>query len=346
VDAAVIDPDSLTLIKRVLVTRLRWLGDVVMSTPMLDALREALPAASIEYLTYSSFAPPLDGHPALDRLHTIGANAGVRETLGAARRLRRPRFDWCFDTLGNPRSLVLVRLIGPRHSVAPYRGLRSRLYEHSVRHEHGERSAVRHQLDSLTPLLGYIEERPPTIHVAADARGSAARQFGLEPGAPLALFHPGASDSQRAWPLERWPQLAGELQRSRGDIAIRVIRQPGWEDWAEKIVGGCNGDVVALPVLELSPLLALLANASLYVGNDGGILHCAVALRVPTVGMMGPTEDDVWFPYARWGPYRIVRGPSTLRSKAGWAISESPSASLDDVMLAVEEVLEEPRRSS
>lgn len=340
------EPDSRAEVERVLVTRLRWLGDVVMSTPMLDALREALPGASIEYLTYSSFAPPLEGHPALDRLHTIEANAGVRETLATARRLRRPCFDWCFDTMGNPRSLVLVLLIRPRHSVAPYRGLRSRLYEHSVRHEHGERSAVRHQLDSLTPLLGYTEERPPTIYVAAEARESAARRFGLEPGAPLALFHPGATDSQRAWPLERWLQLVSELQRYRGDIPIRVISQPGWEDWAEKIVSYCSGDVLALPVLELSPLLALLANASLYVGNDGGILHCAVALRIPTVGMMGPTEDDVWFPYARWGPYRVVRGPSTMRSKAGWPISEFPSASVEDVMLAVEEVWGEARRSS
>ncbi len=200
-----------------------------MSTPMLPALRAAFPDARIEYLTGSSFAPALHAHPDIDHVHTIGLHAGIGQTLTLARRLMRPRFDWCFDTLGNPRSATLVRLIGPRHSVTPDRGLRSRLYEHRVRHEHGERSAVRHQLDSLTPLLGWVEERQPEIFVSPEERQRASARFELDRQSPLALLHPGATKPERAWPLDRWPPLIAQLQRSRGDVPVRLVTQPGWE---------------------------------------------------------------------------------------------------------------------
>lgn len=76
--------------RRVLVTRLRHLGDVVMSTPVLETLRHRLPHARIEYLTYAPYAPALYHHPALDRIHTLPPRPGLRATLSAVRRLRSP----------------------------------------------------------------------------------------------------------------------------------------------------------------------------------------------------------------------------------------------------------------
>ena len=335
------DSGSLADIKRVLVMRLRWLGDVVMSTPMIEALREVLPEARIEYLTYSSFAPAVENHPALDATHTLTPKAGVRESVARARQLRRPRIDWCFDTLANPRSLGLLSLIRPRHSAGPDRGLRSRLLEHRLPHDHGVRSAVRHYLDSLTPAIGWVDERPPAIHVPSNQVDVAARRFQLETGAPLIVLHPGATRPDRVWPTERWPRLIADLQRSLGRVPIRVLTQPGFGTQVGAIAEASSGDVQVLPVLDLRELLALLANATLYMGNDGGILHCAVALQVPTVGILGPTEDDVWFPYSRWGPYRIVRRESeTPRREGERTIERFPDASVEEVLAAVDDVLE------
>ena len=300
---------DLDSIRRVLVTRLRWLGDVVMSTPMLEILREALPQAQIEYLTAPAFAAAIRGHPSCDRIHTLPLKPGARATLAVVRQLRSPRIDWVFDTLGNPRSAVLVALTNPRHSVAPDRGLRTRLYEHRQRHRPGERSAVRHQLDMLTPLLGRVEVRPTSLYVEEEERQAVAEQLGIERGAELALLHPGATSADRAWPVDRWPPLIAELQNLSPGIMVRVITQPGWESAAQQIVERATGDVERLPALDLRPLMALLTEASLYIGNDGGILHTAVALRVPTVGIFGPTFEDVWFPYEDWGPYRAVKRP-------------------------------------
>jgi ADP-heptose:LPS heptosyltransferase len=121
---------------------------------------------------------------------------------------------------------------------------------------------------------------------------------------------------------------------------MRLITQPGFETQTAAIAEASTGDVRALPVLPLEDLLPLLARGTLYVGNDGGVLHCAVALRVPTVGVLGPTEDDVWFPYSRWGPYRVVRRESeTPRSEDGGTIERYPDASVEEVLDAVQEVL-------
>jgi ADP-heptose:LPS heptosyltransferase len=333
------DTQRLDSIRRVLVTRLRWLGDVVMSTPMLDALRQALPQARIEYLTYTTFAPVLQGHQACDQIHTLTPKAGPLETFAVARSLRRPEIDWCFDTLGNPRSGIMVRLMGPRHSVGPDRGFRSRpLYEYRQRHEPGERSAVRHQLDLLTPLLGRVEVRPTSLHVTDAERDAVAAQFRLDAGADLLLVHPGASRPDKVWPLECWPDLISQLQRLRPGLRVRVISQPGWEAAADEIVEGGSGDIASLPALGLRQLMAVLTHASLYVGNDGGILHTAVALRVPTVGIFGPTDKAVWFPYESWGPYRAVHGAGEGRRVKKSERGGTPGAGVGEVLDAIDQL--------
>lgn len=294
-------------VERVLVTRLRWLGDVVMSTVLLEVLREALPGANIEYLTYDRFAPVLGAHPACDRVHTLPPKPGVMKTLAVVRRLRRPGFDWCFDTLGNPRSAILVKLLGPAHSVGPARGVRSFLYEHRCSPDPNDRSAIRRQLDLLTPLLGRVEVRPPSLFVRDDERRRAAERLEIDVGRPLVLVHPGATTARKVWPVERWPALIEALRERNRDLDVRLITQPGWEAVTRRLARASPGPVTPLDVLDIRSLLALLTHAALYLGNDSGVLHAAVALRVPTVGIFGPTDDEVWFPYTAWGPYRSVR---------------------------------------
>lgn len=302
------EPTTLDTIRRVVVTRLRWLGDVVMSTPLLEALREAMPGATIEYLTNTAFGPVLERHPACDRILTVERKGGWRRLYRALRDLRSPRVDWCIDSFGNPRSAILVALAGARRSVGLRRGIRSRLYTDTVRHGPDVRSAVRRQLDLLTPLLGRVETRHTSLYVAPAESEAAAQRFGLEQDADVAILHPGATRPERAWPADRWPALVEELQGHNPDLKAKFVTQPGWERTVRQIVKRCPGNAAQLPVLRLRELMGLLTKVSLYIGNDGGTLHMAVALRLPTVGLMGSSERAVWFPYESWGPYRGIGG--------------------------------------
>ena len=332
--------------ERIVVSRLRFLGDVVLSTPALEALRAARPKATIEYLTFEAFAPVLAHHPAVDRVLTMPSGAGPWATLAVVRALRRPRVDWFFDLFSNPRSAVLVGLSRPRHSVGQEAGLRSRVY--SVRRPRPTASQVKGHLDKLVPLVGEVEERPPRLCVTVEERGEAARQHGFRTDTTEVFVHPGATWPWRLWPAERWPQLIRLLEENRPEARVNVVTPPGHGAALALALVGTTPTVRVLPPMGLRELMATLVHGSLYVGNDGGVLHTAVALGVPTVGLFGgENRPEEWFPYGHLGPYRAVLHPSreTFRNRRGRRFPR-PDARPEQVMEAVEAVWRRRERGS
>jgi len=285
-----------------LVTRLRFLGDIVLCTPLLEALREARPDSRIEFLGASPHVDVLRDHPAVDRLHVLPGRATTADMLRMALRLRQCRFDAVFDLFGNPRSALLTRLTGAPLRVGPDRGTRARLYTHRRGRPAGDRSAVRHHLDKLVPLLGEAPPPRPTslrVHPAERERVRAA----LDLPERVRVIHPGSTWPDKAWPGDRWPILVQRLTE-QGGAPLVVIEPPTQRGLAARVAGDTGAR--PLDVLDVRSILALLTHADLYVGNDGGILHAAIALGVPSVGLLGPTEPDIWFPYEHLGPFRVI----------------------------------------
>src|SRR5262245_60963277 len=131
--------------RRVLVTRIRRIGDVILSLPVLDALREAFPEAQIDYLAEAGPAEAAKGHPSVRRVRSYGhgwfplpAPPDLLVTLRAA------RYDWVIDLYGNPRSAALSRWTGARVRVGPGRRTRRRLYTHAILPTREPRSAIDH----------------------------------------------------------------------------------------------------------------------------------------------------------------------------------------------------------
>lgn len=327
---------------RFLVTRLRFLGDIVLSTPLLDTLRERYPDARIEYLASEPHVQVLEGHPSVDVLHRLPARPGPGDFLNTLRALRSGApIDWAFDLFSNPRSAVLVALSGARQRVGSDRGARARLYQHRRKRPEGDRSAVRHHLDKLVPLLGDRPSPRPTRLAVEPARtGAVLRALGLE-SRRFAVVHPGSTWPDKAWPRERWAELLRGLDRSQTGEPVLVC-PPGESSMAEQVAEACGARL--LPILSIPELSALLAAARLYVGNDGGVLHMAVAHRVPTVGLFGPTEPDIWFPYESWGPYRVLHGCDLERRDAqGRKLSRLGPITVDAVRRTIQSVLTDAR---
>jgi len=323
---------------RILVTRLRFLGDIVLSTPLLEILRDRFPDASIEYLAVEPHARVLESHPAVDRLHVLPAQPGLGDLLHVVRELRAgPRIDWAFDLYSNPRSAIIVALSGARQRVGSDRGIRARVYQHRRGRPPGDRSAIRHHLDKLVPLLGHLPE-PRPVHLVADKNRSRAvlDSLGVSPG-HFSLIHPGSTWPDKAWPEERWSQLMRGLDRERTGELL-VICGPGEAEMSGRVADA--GQARLLPPLDIPALSSVLQRARLYVGNDGGVMHMAVAHSVATVGLFGPTEPDIWFPYERWGPFRVVHecGPEQL-DEAGNKLSRLGPISVAAVAGMIDEVL-------
>lgn len=196
-------------------------------------------------------------------------------------------------------------------------------------------------LDKLVPLLGAPRERLPRVYVSEAEGRDAAGRFALDPAGRSVVIHPGASWPWRRWPVERWGPLIGALHEVLPDHAVLVVRPPGEEDELSRTVAGTRGDVTVLPPLSIRELMAVLSRAGAYVGNDGGILHTAVALGIPTVGLFGGENDPRhWFPYSHLGPFRAVLQPSreTIPDKRGRRFPR-PDATPEEVLKALLEVM-------
>jgi ADP-heptose:LPS heptosyltransferase len=293
-------------VRRIVVSRLRFLGDVVLTTPLLAALRHAFPQASLEYLTQDEFVPVLRGHPCVDLVHGIPARASWLDMVRTARALRSPRIDWWFDLFGNPRSAILTAASRPRHSVGPKRGVRSWLFQHRREGPRGNVSAVRHHMDNLVPLLGEVEPGPTALHVEESERAAVTGRLRLDAPRRLILLHPGSTWPDKAWPEENWPELVAGL-RERGLGPFAVVSPPGESGLAERIARRSGADTRALDEISIREMMALVSCCRMLVSNDGGVLHCAVAQGTPTVGLFGPTDPDIWFPYQDLGPFRVLR---------------------------------------
>ena len=221
------------------------------------------------------------------------------------------------------------------------------MYIHRRSQRGGRPSAVRDHLDKLVPLLGPVSERHTSLYASEKERRGIAQRLAIDPGRELILLHPGASSPEKVWPVQNWPALIEALQARKKKARIAIVTQLGWEAVGREIVQQSPAGVEQLPELDARSLFALLTWTSLYVGNDGGILHCAVALRVPTVGLFGTFKEGSFFPYEGWGPYRsVVRCSESGRDGEGRPLSLLRDLAVDEVLVAIGEVLEGGRGAS
>ena len=290
--------------RRVLVTRIRQIGDVILSLPVVEALHALAPDCEIDYLAESAPAQVVLGHPAIRRVHSYHPRSWPGLPAGPAllARLVAARYDWVIDLYGNPRSALLSFLTGARVRVGPSRRSRKRWYTHTLPAVKGPLSAVDHHLLALE-ALGYKPTRAmPRIHLTDRERAEgAARVDALVPsGVPRVGLHVG-----NRWPAKRWPEERFRaLLRSLSKLGAEgiVLAGPGEEGLARRIADGARGPGRHAPVLSglrLRGYFGAVAALDALVTNDGSPLHVGPALRVPTVGILGPTVPEIWFPYGR-----------------------------------------------
>lgn len=295
-------------IEGILVSRLRFMGDIILTTPLLAALRGRFPEAEIGYLAEEPYIRLLEGHPHVDRLYAL-RRGDDRGQLRLLRELRRRRWDVAIDLFGNPRSALVLYMSGARWRIGgDFRG-RGLLYTHRMPDPGRRMSAVAFHLRYLEPL-GIPAGRPaPTrIALAASEQESArawlrARGYDLE--RPIIGVHPGATWPAKRWFPERFSELAGRLI---GELNQQVLftMGPGEETLLERVIRPLREKVAMPEVLPLRQLAALLAQLQVFVSNDCGPLHLAPAVGTRVVGIFGPGEPDIWFPYDPQAGHRLV----------------------------------------
>jgi lipopolysaccharide heptosyltransferase II len=294
-------------IQKILVTRLRFMGDVILTTPLIRNLRQHFPKAYIAYLTEERFVPLLQNNPYLDEIIPFYPQANILQQLHLISTLRKKSFDLTLDLLGSPRTAILLWLTGAPHRIGrPFR-FRRMFYNHLISGENRKVTAVEFHLESLKPLGVNFENRPPMIFLAMEEKIWAENylnRLGINSNKPLFGLHPGGSWPNKLWPVERFAELAQKILAAGGQVLL--THGPG-EDWlVRKIVAHTSSAIWSTGVLPLRKLAALLSKLDVYVTNDCGPMHLAAAVGTRTFGIFGPGEPEIWFPYESTSGHRAI----------------------------------------
>ena len=293
-------------VERVLVVRLRSIGDTVLSTPSLFALKRFLPHASVDILLEDWVAPVLDGFPHVDHVITLERKS-TSARARIARRLRANRYDVVYNLHGGTTATLLARATGAKHRVG------YKTYQYARLHNHLSPSSSSlwgqnktHSVEQQLALLGWtgvpVSDRPATqlaITEAAAAKIAARLETTGLAQAPFAVLHPAAAFATKQWAADKFARVADGLAGQ--GFRVLVITAENEAHLADELRRNASAPVVAFADLSLPEITALLARARLFVGNDSGIAHMAAAVKTPAVVIFGSSNVAHWRPWTSTG---------------------------------------------
>ncbi|MBI5200544.1 MAG: glycosyltransferase family 9 protein [Elusimicrobia bacterium] len=290
--------------KKILVIMLRRIGDVILTTPALRALKKRFPAAELHFRAERPGAQAVAGDPSIDRLLTYAPAPG--ESGGAAyfrwlRDVRRERYDWVVDFLGTPRSAILTFASGAPLRAGPAHVWHRWAYNRPLTQSTTACYAGLEKIRVLKTIDERIDDSDflPRIHVPPDAAEHARRVIdSLWPDAngPLIGLVPASRKGTRQWPAASYGKLASELARAL-NARVLVFWGPGERAVADAVLAASGGAAKLSPETGgLKDLAGYVSQCRLVVTNCSGPKHVAVSTGAATVTVHGSSDPVSWNP--------------------------------------------------
>jgi ADP-heptose:LPS heptosyltransferase len=294
-------PVANRLMNSILVVQLKRLGDLILTTPALSALRKMYPEAQITLL--------IDHHSA----ELAPAIADVNEILIYNKSgsfnlwfdLVKRRFDLCLDFTGNDRSALVSFLSKAAQRVGfsfvAKRAIRSWVYTHLVQSAVRERHTVDHYID-LVQSLGDFGPAGGVSLCLPDSVERSAETLRREIGLPGYYFvvHPGSARPDKYWLADRWKVVIAHAQKRLGiPCLITGSRNPVELEHIREIVAGARHRSAIFNLAGKVDFLlsaAMIREGTLFIGVDTSAAHLAAAFRRPEVVLFGPTNPFHWHP--------------------------------------------------
>lgn len=288
--------------RKILCIAIKYLGDVVVAVPAMQALRARWPEAAFHVLVAEDAARLLETLPWVDRVWALPRTRGRARLLDSwpvIRALRRERFDLSFDQIGNDRGAFLSVLVGARSRygmAAPHGFLGRKLcYHHGVEEAPLHWHEIDRHLHALR-VFGVSPPASPTLELRASSKYAAEAAQILPENAVIG--HITTSKPLKEWPLEHWQSLAHRAQAEGQPFFFAAGPSPRERPLLAEL-GRRAPNVPQLPqISDLGFYLAVLARARAVVSGDTGPMHFAAGLGVPTLSLFGPSKPELWAPRA------------------------------------------------
>lgn len=284
------------------------MGDVILSTPVLTAIRQSFAGAFTAMLVRPYSQEVVAGHPDLNVVildDETGAYRGVAGIVKLAQKLKSFRFDVALILHPSFRLALICRLAGiPIRVGTKYRAY-SWLFNRRVP-VHRKRSGL-HEADLNLALAASVGATLDSVqfkfHIPAEARRRVSELLhrkGIDRTQEFVVIHPGSGGSARDWPPEKFARLVGLLQNEAGMPVVLTgsAAEGQLVDWIASESG--TEPIRMEGLLNIKELAALLQKSSLVIANSTGPLHLAVAVGTEVIGLYYPLLP---FAPSRWGPY-------------------------------------------
>jgi predicted lipopolysaccharide heptosyltransferase III len=299
---------------KILLLQLKRIGDLILTTPAIAALRMNYPDAHITLAVSNECAELLPAISKVDRV--LIARRNLRD-VGMVSSVAGKRFDYCIDFTRNDRSAFLTLLSAARKRIASYRvreqsKTRARVYTDFV----GVRVRDMHTIDYNLALVESLGVRPassvPRLDLPQTAREKAEglrRDWKIT--RPYVVLHPGTARREKLWDAGRWAEVIDHFGEN-DEFKLVLTSGPSAHEQAhiKEITQHTRQRFVNLSgKTDLLTLAALIGNAQLLVTVDSAPVHFAAASRTPQVALFGPTNPFHWRPTA--GLALILHGKSS-----------------------------------
>ena len=264
------------------------LGDAVLSTGALAHVMEKWPGVPVVVACGPLPAPLFEGMPGIARVIRLKKGPWARHWRRLLRACAFTRWDVVVD-LRN--SLVSRLLVAKKRIIAkPSRTLR-------------------HKVVELAELVG--ASPPPAPRLWISEKDAAKAEELMRGQTPIFALGPAANWRGKTWRAERFAELAQKLVADGGARVAVFAARSERAQVAAVLAAIPQGQLLDLVDLDSLPLTAAcLARCRLFIGNDSGLMHMASAVDCPTIGLFGPSHDEV---YAPWGnACRVVRTPESF----------------------------------
>jgi ADP-heptose:LPS heptosyltransferase len=287
-------------------------------------------------------APVLEGNPAVAEILVMDG------FLSTAAKLRRRHFPVVYNQHAGPTSALLTAAIGARKQVCWTRRQFSFVYNVLVTDPGDKIHTVEHRMEQFCATgLPRGPIPPARVYPQQDARAAAVKKLdeaGISPGAPYAVIHPGGKYFTKRWAVENFVALARWL---KGTYGIAPVFSAGGNETAivNELRKECRGDFALMDSLDLRELIALVAGARIFIGNDSGPTHIATAAGRPVVAIFGSSSSMHWRPWQT--AHRVVQNDFPCNPCPGdrcYAFAEPRcilSVTLDEVQQACAALLAE-----
>jgi heptosyltransferase II len=291
-----------------------WIGDVVLTLPVVQSLRRAYPAAKIFVIAKSPSDELLLGHPSIDRVFTlpVGPANGFWKTVSFVRSLKKHNFDVGVVFPNSFGSAFLLSLTGVKCRLGYNVDGRDILLTHPVTTTPHLKKA-QYRVEYFFKILSSLKLDTPdsnfsqlTMQEGDTATREVLLDMGLDENEEFITLHPGTSKVERSWHAERFGILCQKLNKEDGKLVALLGTEKEMELLNRIRNFGQSETIKIIPPVNLRVLTGLLRKSQIFIGNDSGMMHLASMVGVPVLGIFGPGSPESSGPYMAPDKYEVV----------------------------------------